>query len=453
MKPVSQLSRRFRVAFDDTKTVPNAGLVIPLRLADRLGVNQALQATVTGRDRTGHPNSGDKAMALVATLIAGGEFISDVGVLGAGATLSRLGYQGFSESRLGEWLRSLTNNDIAGFAHTLTTVTGAAWATGLGPDLDATSPTDPLIIDIDSTHTETYGTTKQGAESRNYLGKRGYHPLLAVESSTGHVIAAQLRNGTTSSAHGAAAFVADTLQRVRDLTGSLTPLLLRADSGFYLRDLVDRCVAADTRFSITVRQYRPIRHLIAAIDEPDWQQVSRTATTQIDIAEVPYEIKGTSAKPRPGITCRLIVRRVRALADTGQTQPRLFDLVDYHAFVTNQTGDPETLWHRHTHRAVIETVIRDLKHGLALNHYPSASFTANAAWLHLNTLAHNLCRFTNRLITPHTLTTKTLRYRYLTIPGRITTGSRTTTLHLPTHWPWHHHITHALTNLNHPTAA
>jgi hypothetical protein len=453
VKSVSQLSRRFRVAFDDAKTVPNAGLVIPLRLADRLDVTAALNDRVSGTNRRSQPNSGDKAMCLVAMLLAGGEFISDVDVLTSGATLSRLGYRGFSESRLGEWLRSLTGNDLDGFADTLTAVTGVAWAAGLGPDLDAASPADPLIIDLDSTHTETYGVAKEGAQRRNYVGKRGYHPLLAVEASTGQVIAARLRDGTTSSAHGAAAFVADTLARVRHLTGSSTPLLLRADSGFYLRDLIDHCVAADTRFSITVRHYRPIRDLIDTITEPEWRAVNRTATKQIDIAEVPYEIKGTSAKPRPGITCRLIVRRVRTLADTGQPQPRLFDLVDYHAFVTNQPGDPETLRRRHTHRAIIETTIRDLKHGLGLNHYPSGSFTANAAWLHLNTLAHNLARFTNRLITPHTLTTKTLRYRYLTIPGRITTGSRTTTLHLPTNWPWHHHITHALTLITQPTAA
>ena len=66
----------------------------------------------------------------------------------------------------------------------------------------------------------------------------------------------------------------------------------------------------------------------------------------------------------------------------------------------------------------------------------SGSYTANAAWLQLNSLAHNLCRYTNQLITTRHLTTKTLRYRYLTLPGRITTGSRTTTLHLPAQWPW-----------------
>ena len=373
-------------------------------------------------------------------------------MLAAGSTLPRLGYRRFSESRLGEWLRSLTEGDIGGFADALTEVTAAAWLQRLGPSLHR-APGDPLILDLDSTHTETYGVAKDGAEVRNYLGKRGYHPLLGVEASTGQVINAQLRPGNASQAHGVAGFVADSLRRLRRLAGPATPLLIRADSGFYVRELFDHCVASDTRFSITVRQYPAIRKQIAAISPDDWQPAAQTPTRRVDVAAVDFAVKGRTDHPRPPIPCRLIVRRVTTPADTGGTQPRLFDLVDYHAFVTDQPGDPATLWRRHTRRAVIEATIRDLKYGLALKHFPSGSMTANAAWLQLNVLAHNLCRWTNQLITPRHLTTKTLRHRYLTLPGRITTASRTTILHLPTHWPWQHHITHALTTIPTLTAA
>lgn len=456
MKPVSQLSRRFRVAFDDTKTVPNAGLVIPLRLADQLGIPDAVNRRVSGVDRGGVPNAGDKALNLIAMLIAGGEFVSDVEVLAAGSTMPRLGYRRFSQSRLGEWLRSLTGTDIGGFADASTEVTANAWSQGLGPDWSGSSPSDPLIIDLDATHTQTYGTRKDGATARNYLGKRGYSPLLAVEASTGQVIAAQLRPGNASPANDASDFAADAIRRLRRLTGGATSLLLRADSGFYLRELFDHCVAADTRFSVTVRQYPPIRDLIRTITDDAWRKATtRTPISgeQVDIAVVPFGIKGRSNNKRFPIKCRLIVRRVTTPADTGQAQSRLFDLVDYHAFVTDQHGDPALLWRRHTQRAVIETTIRDLKYGLGLNHFPSANFTANAAWLQLNTLTHNLCRYTNQLITPTPLTTKTLRYRYLTLPGRITTGSRTTTLHLSTRWPWQHHITRALNTIPNLKAA
>lgn len=391
-------------------------------------------------------------------LAAGGEFISDVDVLRAGATLTRLGYRWFSQSRLGEWLRSLDHDDIAGFGDTATEITATAWSQGLGPRLEAASIDDPLIIDADSTFTETYGVNKDGTDRHNYQGLHGYYPLLAVEASTGEIISAKLRKGNASMG-GVGVFTADTLDRVRRLTGPDTPVLLRADSGFYIRDLFDQCITRDVRFSVTVRQYVGVRDLIANIADDQWRPVtnpnSNTDTHRIDIAAVPFTIQGTSAKhqTRGPITCRLIVRRTITPKDTGNPQMRLFDLVDHYAFVTNQTGNPETLWRRHNHRAVIETTIRDLKHGLGLNHYPSGSFTANAAWLHLNTLTHNLLRYTNQLITPTRIVTKTLRYRYLTIPGRITTGSRTTTLHLPTNWPRQHHITEALNTIKHLNAA
>ena len=80
MRSVSQLSRRFRVVFDDTRVVPNAGLVIPLRLADTLGFREAVNRRVRGRNQRRRRNSGDKALALVAMLVrADGSFVGSVG--------------------------------------------------------------------------------------------------------------------------------------------------------------------------------------------------------------------------------------------------------------------------------------------------------------------------------------------------------------------------------------
>ncbi len=173
-----------------------------------------------------------------------------------------------------------------------------------------------------------------------------------------------------------------------------------------------------------------------------------TPTRREDLAAVPFTIKGRRGSNRTPTTCRLVVRRSTTPADTGQSQPRLLDLVDYHAFVTDQPGDPAVLARRHRRHAVIENVIRDLKTGMALNHMPSSRYHANAAWLQLNTLAHNLARLTGRLITPQPITTKTLRYRYFTSPGRITTTSRIRILHLPQNWPWQHPYTKALNHID-----
>jgi hypothetical protein len=90
------------------------------------------------------------------------------------------------------------------------------------------------------------------------------------------------------------------------------------------------------------------------------------------------------------------------------------------------------------------------KYGVGLNHFPSGRFAANAAWLVLNVVAHNLGRWAPRigmLAKAAPMTTKTLRTRILSIPGRATTSGRRRTLHLPRHWPWKGMFNEMLSNL------
>ena len=79
---------------------------------------------------------------------------------------------------------------------------------------------------------------------------------------------AQLRKGRTNTAQGAAHFLCETVSRVR-YAGATRALIVRADSGFYTRDIVTVCRSNDVRFSITVRQHRGLRDLIEAIPEED----------------------------------------------------------------------------------------------------------------------------------------------------------------------------------------
>ena len=45
------------------------------------------------------------------------------------------------------------------------------------------------------------------------------------------------------------------------------------------------------------------------------------------------------------------------------------------------------------------------------------------------------------------VTTRTVRRRYLGLPGRLTRSARRTTLHLPARWPWAERFLLALTRL------
>ena len=86
---------------------------------------------------------------------------------------------------------------------------------------------------------------------------------------------------------------------------------------------------------------------------------------------------------------RLIVRRVRS---TPGSQLALFASYSYHGFITDREGDTLELQADHRRHAEVENAIRDLKYGGGLNHLPSGRFSANAVWLPVQVMAHNLSR-------------------------------------------------------------
>ncbi|MCY4652464.1 MAG: IS1380 family transposase, partial [Dehalococcoidia bacterium] len=62
---------RISVAFDDPRLVSNAGLVLPLTLAHRLGLGELVDSNVDLDNAPGRANPADKTLTLVASALAG----------------------------------------------------------------------------------------------------------------------------------------------------------------------------------------------------------------------------------------------------------------------------------------------------------------------------------------------------------------------------------------------
>jgi len=410
------------VTFDDDHAVASAGLLLAATLAEGLMLRELLDTDVDLGNAPGAANAADKAMTLIHSALAGGEWIDDANALRAGATGQLLGHRIAAPSTLGTFLRSFT----WGSARQLDQIAGEAlrraWQAGAGP-----GPW-PLTIDIDATHCQTYGLAKQGATGIDRHGERGYHPLLATVAGTADVLHSRLREGVANSGRGAASFVTETINRARR-AGASGPITLRADSGFYAHKVINACRKAGVACSVTVKLDKAVRKVIQQIPADAWTPIPYWLDDGADVAETSYRPFG-----RNGRVMRLVVRRVRP---TPGSQLALFCDYDYHGFVTDRDGDTLTLEADHRRHAEVENAIRDLKHGVGLNHLPSGRFAANAAWLTLNVIAHNLARWTSRIgLGEQLITTKTLRTRYLGLPGRLTRSARKLHLHLPTRWPW-----------------
>ena len=356
-------------------------------------------------------------------------------MLRTGGTASAIGCVIKAPSTLGTFLRSFRWGHVRQLDRVGRELLARAWVAGAGPG-DA-----PFTIDLDSTICETYGLVKEGARHHGYTGARGYHPLLAVAAGTGDVLMARLREGRANTARGAAHFLRETVGRVR-YAGARGQLTMRADSGFYTHPVVRVCRQQKVRFSITIRQRQRLRNLIEAIPEEDWAPIPYWMDGAADVAETTYTPFQNEPDAAP---VRLIVRRVKP---TPGSQLALFATYSYHGCITDRDGETLELEADHRRHAEIENAIRDLKYGVGLNHLPSGRFAANAAWLAVQVMAHNLARWTARIgLGEQLVTTKTLRRRFFSLAGRLTRKARRLTLHLPKHWPWETQFSRALARL------
>ena len=251
----------------------------------------------------------------------------------------------------------------------------------------------------------------------------------------------RLREGRANTVRGAAHFLCETVGRVR-YGGARGQLTVRADSGFYTHAVVSACRETNVHYSITIRQRQSLRNLIEAIPEEDWTPIPYWMDGAADVAETTYTPFQSEPDAAP---VRLIVRRVKP---TPGSQLARFVNYSYHGFITDRDGDTLELEADYRRHAEIENAIRDLKYGVGLNHLPSGRFAANAAWLAVQVIAHNLARWTARIgLGEQLVTTKTLRRRFCSLAGRLTRSARRLTLHLPQRWPWETQFSSALARL------
>lgn len=447
-----------RARFDDPNLVSHAGLVPVMWLAERASVPDLADELLT-LDSTAGSNAGAKVASIVAGMVAGADSIEDLDVIRHGG-LSRLFTGMRAPSTLGTFLRDFTighntqlENVLAGSLARLRRLTP------LLPEIDKLA-----FLDVDSKITPVYGRRKEGA-AFGYTGVRGLNFLGACLSSpvcAPVITGTRLRGGNADTRKHATSFVNTNLARARAAGGATGKLLVRMDSGYYVGEILAAIVDEGAWFSVTAQQNVSVQAAIASIPETTWQKI--TYTTPIydedsrewvhtaEIAEITYTAFTNPTDNGQFITARLIVRRVPKTTNNGGGTGELFPVYRYQTVFTNSPFDLHTADTHHRQRAgTIEQVFADLNNS-ALAHFPSGRFAANAAWLTLAAITHNLLRAAGCLTSVfHAKAhTATIRRHLIHIAARITRSARKTTLHLPTNWPWAHSYTHLFSTVHAP---
>ncbi len=290
-------------------------------------------------------------------------------------------------------------------------------------------------VDQDATIIES---RKQEA-LRAYEGERGYQPMLAVWAEMNVVLADEFRDGNVP-AMMAPLTVAK--QAYAALPGTVTEYYYRGDSASHESHLIQWLRNEEREdgprgfigFAISARMSEALHKAILKIPEEGWQAYGEAHAREIrECAEVSF-VPGEKSEHKDTQPLRYVAIRIR------QKQETLFEdgsKVKHFAVVTNIGGWKAgrlIQWHREK-AGTVEGVHDVVKNELAGGVMPCKYFGANAAWLRLAVISHNVMTALKRLALPADLLTarpKRLRFLIFNTPGRLVHHARRTVLRLAT---------------------
>jgi hypothetical protein len=277
-----------------------------------------------------------------------------------------------------------------------------------------------VTLDVDAHLVESSKSTALPT----YEGFRGYQPALVSWAETGLVLADQFRDGNVPASVGLGDLVDEAYAA---LPSGDWQVSVRSDSAAYEGRLLDHWAGRGWRFAVSADMTQQLRAEIEALPGDAWVELAvEPGGTVREWAEVPF-VPGRASERRDAQPYRYLAIRVRP------PQGILFGDgagVRHFAVVTNDwelAGGELITWHRGK-QGTIEHVHRTLKDELGAGVYPSARHGANAAWLRLQVLTHDLLELLKAVALDAELRharPKRLRFRVFTQFGRVVHHART----------------------------
>ena len=416
--------RKVDVRADASGLSSRAGTVLLALAAARLGLTDGLSfALAPTRERRSTHDPGRVFCDLAVMLADGGRCVSDLAALAGQASLFG---EVASVSTARRALLSIGEEELDRVRAARAVARDRAWQAGAAPSR--------VILDFDATPIDSHSEKELAAG--HYKGGFGFNPLLVTCGR--EVLAGILRPGNAGANNAA-----DHLRVLELALEQLPrpaldgPILARADSAGASHDFAFACRETDIRFSLGYPVYAPVREQILKLGESAWRPALNQDGEPREGAWV-AELTGLVNLDSWPEGTRLIVRRERPHPGAQLA----FTDVDGHrfqCFITDQDGDDlAALEVLHRQHAEVEDRVKTLK-ATGGSHLPFHAFTANAAWLELALLGHDIMVWTQELTLDgehRRCEPKRLRYRILHVAGQLTRHARRVTLHLPDDWPW-----------------
>jgi Transposase DDE domain group 1 len=412
------------VAADGTGLSSRAGTALLALTAQRLGLADGLSGALAGtRERRSSHDPGRVLCDLAVMAADGGRCVSDLQALAGQPALFGSVASVPTARRV---LLSIGESEIERIRQARAIARARAWRAG--------AASARVVLDFDATPISIHSEKELAAG--HYKGGFGFNPLLA--SCGREMLAGVLRPGNAG-ANNAQDHL-DVLElALEQLPESALDrdILARSDSAGASHDFASGCRETRIRFSLGYAINSTVREQILALAQDAWAPAINQDGEPREGAWV-TELTGLINLSSWPEGTRLICRRERPHPGAQLSFSDL-DGHRFQCFITDQP-DPDiaALEALHRQHAEIEDRVKTLK-ATGAGHLPFHAFSANAAWLELALLAHDILIWTQQLLLDgeHKISEpKRLRYRILHVAGQITRHARRTTLHLPADWPW-----------------
>ena len=272
-------------------------------------------------------------------------------------------------------------------------------------------PVDKIILDMDSSVSETYGN-QEGSAYNGYFACECYHPLFCF-NQFGDVERALLRNGNVHSAEDWRSVLEPVVARYR-LLG--IKKFFRGDAAFANPELYPFLEAEDYFYAIRLPAndvlYRKIEHLLTRpVGRPSEQPI--VWYHSFDYQAASWE------KSR------------RVVAKIEHHKGELFPRVGF--IVTNLGGGAASVVWFYNKRGTAEQWIKEGKNAVKWTRLSCHDFVDNQVRLQLFVLAYNLGNFLRRLALPNRVkhwSLTTLREKLVKIGAKVVSRSRYVTFQM-----------------------
>ena len=419
------------------EVTPWAGVGLYVELFRAVGVPEVVEGTLPAKRSEKGLRPGQMVESFSVLSALGGECLDDFAHLRPDEGLRAiLGYQMPAPTTAGQWLHKAHEAELVEQAKVAAQQQGflsfipaeSVYLRALGEGSKRTvhahvkgvQPGPEVTLDVDAHLVES---AKQTAE-KTYEGYRGYQPMIVSWAETNLVLRDEFRDGNVPASKD--------IKRVVDEAYEMLPLRedgqdwkvrVRSDSAAYEEEILDHWHHRGWEFAVSADLSKQLREAVLALPEEEWHFWKEEKGEMIrQWAEVPYvpsrqtEKKGTQVP-----LYRYVAVRVR------HQQGELFaggEKTKHFAIVSNrwEMGGQELLEWQRGKAGTVEHINHVLVNELGAGVYPTNEFGANAAWLRLQVLTHNMLELLKAAVLPKEFRKarpKRLRFAVFTQWGRV----------------------------------